>query len=817
MRLLHNVVLCLLSVCCSTAIHANFDDRIISAIIIEGLDRVQEQRIENLIQSTVGEIYDAEVVQGDVHTLTHLGEFRYISADVVLQSDGTIELFYTFREQQIITQVSTAGNTLISDNELLAVAPLMKGLGRDQDAIDRGKRAMMDLYKEKGNYLVEVFPEITVYGKDVDEFTGERIDEAVVLVYKIMEGPRVRVKGLSFYGNHSFTAKELSSEIDTNVSVPFFRRGELNEQVLHADVASLKRFYINRGFRDIRVSFTDPLSPSDKEAAVVFLIEEGPQYTIGGISAQFETMGDLQPVFTEEQIQGLIYIHVGDVFRQADINNAVTAINEAYGVLGRIINVEPKQQAIKKARQAMFGGGDALELDATTAIPYHAEPGATVDILFAITEGMPTQVGVVEIKGNSVTQDKVIRGRIGLKPGYPFDVAEANRSKDRLMQTGLFNAVTMTIQPKDNARPNVRDLLVEVDESQTGTLNFGVMAGSDTGLLGNISLNQRNFDVLDWPESWEEFWHRKAFKGAGQQFSMEFQPGDELFNYSMSLTDPRFLDTDYSLGGTVGWRRQQYNDYTQETLYSSTSVGRRFGDIWFGRLIMTADRIKLTDIDNNVPQEIFNDQGPSNVNSLGISLNRTTLEPYVRPTEGSRISLNLSQFGLPSGDYTFTKAFITTTSYFAVDRDFLGRTSTLRIDNRLGYLFGGTSPTFEKFYLGGRSFRGFDFHSISPLGTPRVAGGDPFVPVGGDWEFFLGAQYEFPLVDKFISMVAFCDSGTVTESPGFDEYRVSVGTGIRLHIPQLGQAPLAFDFAFPIVKQATDKKKTFSFSVQLPF
>ncbi|MBT4531243.1 MAG: BamA/TamA family outer membrane protein [Phycisphaerae bacterium] len=802
----------------ANTVFANFEDRTITLIVFEGLDRVQEQRIENLIQSTVGEIYDAEIVQSDVHTLNHLGEFKYISADVVLQGDGTIELIYTFREQQIITQVSMAGNTLISDNELLAVTPIMLGLGRDQDAIDRGKRAIMKMYQEQGNYQVEVFPEITVYGKDVDEFTGLRIDESVVLVYKIMEGNRVRVKGLSFFGNNSFTAKELSSEIDTRVSVPFFRRGELNEQVLKADVASLNRFYIDRGFRDISISYINPLSPSDKEAAVVFLIEEGPQYTIGGISTQFITMGDLAPVFTAEQIEGLIHIHVGDVFRQSDINKAVTSLNEAYGVLGRIIDVEAKQQAIKKARQAMFGGRSVLELDTTNAIPYHAEPGATVDIHFVIKEGMPTRVGTIEIQGNLVTKDKVIRGRLGLKPGYPFDVAKANRSKDRLEQTGLFmpNGVTMTIQPKDELRPYVRDLLVEVDETQTGSLSFGVMAGSDTGMLGDISLNERNFDIADWPESWEEFWQRKAFKGAGQQFSMAFQPGDELFNYSMGLTDPRFLDTDYSLGGTVGWSQRDYTDYTQETLYSNVSVGRRFGDIWYGSLNLTSNRVKLTEFDDNVPLEIFNDQGPSNINSLGLSLNRTTLA-FDRPTEGSRISLNLNQYGLPSGDYTFTKAFISTTSYFAVDRDFLGNTTTLRLDTRLGYIFGGTSPTFEKFYLGGRSFRGFRFRSVSPLGTPRVAGGDPFVPIGGDWEIFLGAQYEFPVVDEFISMVAFVDSGTVTDSPGFDEYRVSVGTGLRLHIPQLGSAPLAFDFAFPIVKQAEDKKKTFSFSVQLPF
>lgn len=817
MRFLKTILLCVVTTMLVPTLHGEVEDRFVSAIEFTGLDRVEEQRIQNLIQATVGEPYIPDIVQGDVRILTHLGEFKYIYADVVLQEDGTVKLIYKFTEQQIITQVSVVGNTMMSDKILLAVTPVMQGLGRNQDAIDRGKRAIMDLYKEQGNYLVEVFPEVTVYGKDIDEFTGLEIDESVVLIYKIMEGPRVRVKGMAFYGNHSFSNKELSAEIDTNVSVPFFRRGELNEQVLASDVASLKRFYINRGFRDIRVSYADPLSPNDKEASVIFLIEEGPQYTIGGISTEFTTAGNLQPVFTEEQIRGLIPMKQGSVFRQSDLNKAVAAINSAYGVLGRIINVDPKQQAIKKARNTMFGGSSTLELDAAIAIPFHAEPGATVDIVFVITEGLPTKVGVVDIKGNSVTQDKVIRGRIGLKPGYPFNVEEANRSEQRLMKTGLFNKVTMTIQPENKENPNVRDLLVEVDERQTGTLNFGLMAGSDAGLVGNISLNQQNFDVADWPESWEEFWQRKAFIGAGQQFSMAFQPGDEFFNYEIGLTDPRFLDTDYSFGGTAGWNKWEYTDYTQDTLYSQLNLGRRFGDIWYGSVSLAANRIELTDIGNNVPQEIFNDRGPSTINSVGLNITRTTLKPFARPSEGSRIRMNINQYGLPSGDYTFTKTYFTYTTYFALDRDFLNRTSTLRLDSRIGYIFGGTAPTFEKFYLGGRSFRGFDFRSVSPLGTPRVAGGDPNVSVGGDWQFYLGAQYEFPVVDRFISLVLFCDSGTVIDSPGLDDYRVSVGTGIRMHIPQLGQAPLAFDFGFPIVKLETDKKRTFSFSVQLPF
>ncbi len=91
------------------------------------------------------------------------------------------------------------------------------------------------------------------------------------------------------------------------------------------------------------------------------------------------------------------------------------------------------------------------------------------------------------------------------------------------------------------------------------------------------------------------------------------------------------------------------------------------------------------------------------------------------------------------------------------------------------------------------------------------------VPVGGSFMLFLGAQYQQPLVGELLDGVVFVDSGTVTNDPGFDEYRVSVGLGLRVYIPQLGPTPLAFDFAFPLKKESFDDTQLFSFSADLPF
>ena len=773
------ILISVLSASSNAFASSELDDRLISAVEVEGLRRVDVQFVLNNIRSAVGDPYDSTVVEEDVRRITRLGQFKPIDSKVILQEDGTVHIVFVLVEQQIIASVNVVGNKLIGDRELLAVVPMLPGVARDTFLIDRGRRAIGELYRKLGNYLVEV---------KVDE---AELNNAGVLIYKIMEGPRVRVKSVRFEGNNSYTPKQLSAEIDTSVAVPFLRRGELDEFVLDDDVAALGQFYRSRGFLEARIDRSIERSTDNRSANVLFQIEEGAQYTVGQVSA-VAPGGEPLAVFSPSQIAALVPIKRGDIYKSTGIKDSENAIIDAYGSLGHI------EMTVH-------------------AIPIQAGKSPVKDLLFEIDEGVRAKVGLVRIMGNRLTKDEVIRGRIKLRPGRRFDGAEPERARVRLLKTRLFNDVKVTPQPENPDNPGYRDLLVEVKEMQTGSMNFGVLAGSDDGIMANISLNQRNFDIADFPESWSEFWQTKAFRGAGQAFSMAFQPGDEVFNYQISLSDPRFLQTDYSIGGDAGWRKRTYTEYKQEKLYSKVSLGRRFGDIWSGRISLVANRVELTDLTDDVPVEIFNTRGPTNIDSVGITATRTTLQPYYGPQKGSRLELSVNQYGMISGDYNFTKATASYTTYFTVDRDFLGRPTTLRLDGRVGYIFGGGAPTFDSFYLGGRSFRGFDYRTISPKGTPRVAGGATDVPIGGEWKLFLGAQYEIPLVGKFLSTVVFCDTGTVVDSPSFDEYRVGIGAGVRLRIPALGQVPLAFDLGFPVVKQDGDRKKTFSFSIQLPF
>jgi outer membrane protein insertion porin family len=752
-------------------------DRPVSDIQLRGLERVREQKVLNNIRSRVGQPYDPKTARNDVNRLTRLGDFRSIDVVAELMDDGTVSLRYLFQEERLLAEVSVVGNSSLDDVSLLDPTGLRRGSPRDDFLIQRGVRLMEATYHGKGFYLVEV------------KIDRSQLKDNDVLLYEVIEGPRVRIRAIEFTGNTAFSARKLRAQIETKTWFPFYQRAAVDDEKLVKDVAKLTGFYRDRGWIDARVDRSIEISPDQREAKVVFLLEEGRRYTVGSIKATTmdgRELGALSP----QQISVIMAIKVGDAFRADLLRRSETAIKDSYGVMGYL---ESQVRLIPIRR------GDSTELD----------------IYVEINEGKIADVGLVNITGNTLTQDRVIRGLTSLMPGHRFDAREIKRTEDRIQNSGLFKIAKVRVQKEDAQRPGVRDVLIEVKEKNTGSINFGVGVGSDSGVLGNISLTQNNFDVADVPQTVGEFFSGRAFRGAGQSFAMNFQPGTEIFSYDVSLTERRFLDTPWSLGGAAGYLRRIYNNYTEERVFAGMTTSRRFGDVWFGDLRLDVSNVRLSELPADTPDEIRSDAGPETLVSIGGSLVRTTLDRISRPTKGSRLSLSYSNFGALAGDVTFNRFRLNYTTYLLLDRDFLDRSTTIRLDGRLGYVFGGRAPTYEKFYLGGRSFRGFDFRTISPRGT--INGAPTDISVGGNLMASVGAQYQTHLVGEFLDGVLFIEAGTVNDDTGLEPLRVSVGFGVRVYIGALGPTPLAFDFGFPVLMAPGDRKQMFSFAADLPF
>lgn len=761
---------------------ADLIDRPISAVRFEGLVHVPDQFVRNNVRTAVGDPYLPDVVGDDVRRLTRLGRFRTVMARLELQSDGSVVIIFELEEQAILSVVQVVGNRLVPDQDILTLVRLAPGDPVDDFRIQNSLRAIEDLYRERGHYLTAV------------TINATELEESGVLIFTVIEGPRVRIKEVAFQGNERVADAQLSPQIKTRAYVPLVRKGVLDRQMLADDVASIDRYYRDRGYLDVRVDYLPELSPDNKEAKVTFLISEGRQYMLRSLKVRNDaTGGDVLRVFTIEQIAALLDIKTGDVFSYDRLTRSLRILQDAYHEMG-YLDVELR--------------------DSVSRTPGE-EP--LVDLTLIISEGRRYKVGLITLAGNRLTRDKVIRREIRLQPGRWFDGTEIAGMTNRLQRTRLFGTVNTTLVEPDPNDPH-RDMLVEVTETDTGSVNFGVAIGSDSGAFGEVSINQRNFDILDTPETLEEYIRGKAFRGGGQRFSMVLRPGDEIFLYSVSLTEPHFMESDYALsvGGSVYQRR--FRLFDEKRLTFSTGVSRRLGDVWNMGISVKAENVELDDIEPDAPLSVFADTGPDALTQLSLTLTRTTIASLTRPGRGNRLELRYDFAGALGGDITFHRFSADYTHILTLDEDFLGRLTTLKLVGRAGYIIAdGRVPTYERFYLGGRTFRGFDFREVSPKGIAADTLLPSPEPIGGLWMFYAGAQYEFPMFEETMTGVFFIDSGTVTPDIGLSSYRASIGTGVRLYIPQLGPVPLAFDFAFPFLKEDTDDTQVFSFSVELPF
>jgi outer membrane protein insertion porin family len=773
----------------------------------------------NQIRTLPGRPFRRQTVTQDISTLGGLGRFKTISAQVQLQTDGSVVVIYVLGEQPIIEDVQVVGNRVISDQEALAIAGALSGTAVDRFEIDRAARGIENLYREKGYYAVRV---------EVDE---KELAASGILVYRIIEGERVRVMGVQFEGNVSFTARELRSAIRTTEYVPVFESGPLDDEVVQADVAELTKFYRDRGYLQVRASSRVTPAPNGKEAIVTFVVDEGPLYTLRSVKVRYVTpsavaeyrerfapdvrqIGSLTPeqmaklgrrCFTNEQAAGLMLLKAGDVYSLDKLNKSKAAIKAAYGTLGYIVD------------NVILGPGDVIVTEREVLNPERPE----VDLVLEINEGKPAVAGMVTVLGNEKTRQQVILHNILVRPGRPLNVADVAESRKRLEASRLFErgSVRATIQPERPDEPGVRDVLVEVTETNTGEFNFGVAVDSDAGLVGQFTVTQRNFDLFDPPRSAGELFSATGFRGGGQTARLEILPGNLSQRYSVSLTEPHFLDSDYSATGRVYLNTRRYRVYDEERLGTGFGIGRRFGTVWEGSVGARVELVDISDVEPSSTVDLFEAEGQNLMTSVGVRLTRDTTDDRLRPSRGSYTSLGVDQFGALGGDYSFTRIAAGYKAFITLHESFLGYKTVLKLDSSVGYIpqGQGEAPLFERLYLGGQSFRGFSNRGVSPVGIRKDTGQLGRDPVGGSFSCFFGAEVNQPVYEDVIGAVAFIDTGTVQESFGLDQYRVSVGVGMRVFIPQVSPVPLAFDFGFPLLKEDTDRKRLFTFSIDVPF
>ena len=754
--------------------------RPIADIRVEGLDNVSQQLVLNHVRSALGEPYDGDTVEQDLVRLTHLGRFNRVTAKVEPKDDGSVVLIYVVAEQAILTDVQVVGNKSIADSEILSMVLLRPGDPADSYLIEQGLQRIIRAYQDKGHFVADVTIDRTL------------LAESNILVYQIREGPRVKIKDIRFEGNTTYTGKQLKSKLRSKEYFPVFQKGELNREQLELDAAGVRDLYRQRGFLDAQVGRRIDLSPDEKEAIVTFLVEEGRQYTVQAVRI-LPPDNPQERLLPEDQIRMHLTLAPGDIYSANELTNSRQSLRDLYGQLG------------------------FLDVDVTiTPLPYETQ--ALVDLEVQINEGLPSTVGKVSITGNELTKQKVVLRQVrGMDPGRRFDLTGVDQTRRRITDGRLFSEGTVTIlgEPRDGTR----DVLIDVTEATTGSVSFGAGVSSDAGLIGAIDLTQRNFDITDAPQTPKEMFTGRAFRGAGQSFSLSLQPGNETSRYAISFSEPYLLETDYSLNTSLYLFERDRDDYDEERLGGSIGFGRRFGDVWSVRTSFRATTVDITDLEPEVPVDVAAVQGESDVTGAGFSVIRNTTDSSIFPTRGNRIEFSMERAGAFGGDYDFTRISTELRQFWTVDEDFFGRKTVVSWRIQAAIIpEDDEAPVFERLYLGGQStFRGFEYRGVGPRGIRNDNGMLGDQAVGAEWLLATGVEYNFPIYTDTLRAVFFSDMGTLTDDPGVEDWRISIGTGLRVKLPIFGAAPFALDLAVPVVKESTDEEQLISFSLDLPF
>jgi outer membrane protein insertion porin family len=749
---------------------------------VEGNERLSRNAVLSYVKTRVGVVYDDDAVKADRDRLSASGRFENVTVTRTPTSKGVIVTFKV-AERATINRITLAGAKQYSEEELRKDLPLAEGDPLSTASIQAGKQALINKYHGDGFYFVEV---------TVVESPPAEKDE---VIYRIVEGPRAIIKKVLFEGNHYFKSITLKFKAETKAKFWPFISGALNIEKIDRDVQTIRNVYISEGFLDAEVGRRLDFSDDKNTVHVVFLVKEGPRYRINNVVFRGNT------VFSSQELAGRMQFEQGAFFTAEKLKNDTKALEFAYGELG-YIEAEiksnkrflPPQAPPPPWAHGLDGGKPAL-----------------LNLVFDVTENDQYRIGAIHIRGNTITQERVIRREFRFRPEQLYDTVAVEITKSRLKEMRFFDEVNITSVKTD--QKDVKDILVEVKEARTAEFLIGVGISSNSGLLGTVSFTQRNFDFLSWPKSFKQFIKAESFKGAGQTFNVSAEPGTELMRFSVGWFTPYIFDLPYSLG-VKGYLfdRDYDNGYDETRLGVLNTFGHRFKNRWYGELGLRIEGIDMKSSDDSAV-EILEDDGNHTLVGFRGSLIRDRTDSRWNPSTGDRFNFSYEQV---VGSDTFGRFNAQYKIYRTMYTDALDRKHILAGRVSYGQIV-GDAPVFEKFYGGGiGSVRGFEYRGISPRGHwPN--GAIHKDAVGGDMMFFAGAEYSYPLLADQLRGVFFIDSGTVEEDFELSCYRISAGFGFRWVIPFFGDVPMAFDFGCPIVKDEDDRTQIFSFSLGWTF
>ncbi|MFM8830108.1 MAG: outer membrane protein assembly factor BamA [Spartobacteria bacterium] len=746
---------------------------IIKEIAVEtvGAPSISKDRVLANLATKVGKPYSERTAEQDVRALYQTGGVSNVRLFAEPLGDG-VKVTVLLQGRPVVEEVIIEGAQDIPLNRVRRDLGVKPGDVVNDEKIEQDRQKILTLYEDRN------YSDVSVQYR-VEEIPGKN---RARVIFAITEGPKLIVKKIVFNGNDSVLSKDLRAVMKTkplDLLTFFNKSGRLTPSQVEEDRAAIRTLYQNRGFADVDVAQieTQPLEKGGVE--LVVNITEGTQYRVNAIAV------DGVNIVPQGEVSSLLKMNAGQLFTPKGMSEDIKAMRDFYGSRGYVdMTIAPE------------------------VLP--AGPGA-VNLTYRLDEGVQSYINLVNIQGNTRTQDRVIRRELAVKPGEVYDTTLVDVSKKRLENLNYFSKVET--QPADTVVPGRKDLNVIVEEKRTGSFNFGAGFSTIDSLIGFAEIQQSNFDITNWPN----------LTGGGQRFRIRAQYGILRQDFVASLTEPWFLGYKLSAGVEAYYRNADFlsNVYAQENAGFAVQTRQQVWRALSARTEYRFERVVIYDLGDDLYNDYYGDNGV-----FGGTSSNGQYGPVIKDAAGTyyksaitgalvwdtRDSLFLTRKGelveltgfLSGGflggtvqDYGLS---LEAAKYVPLPWDliFLAK-GQLAVTNGWGPNqssdddgYGNGVPIFDRLYLGGaNNMRGFNFREVGPVDVDDN-------PIGGNSLAYVTLELTFPIISRVRGAV-FTDAGFVNPDAydfGASGANVDVGIGLRLDLP-IG--PIRVDYGIPVV------------------
>ncbi|EGR4673272.1 outer membrane protein assembly factor BamA [Vibrio parahaemolyticus] len=792
----------------ATSVSANgAENFVVQDIEIDGLQRVALGAALLKMPVRVGDTIDQGDVAEIIRALYASGNFE----DVKVLRDGGV-LMVQVKERPTIASISFSGNKAIKDEQLqenLNASGVREGEALDRTTLSNIEKGLEDFYYSVGKYNATVKAVVTPLPRNRSD-----------LKFVFTEGVSAKIQQINFIGNEVFSDEELLSRFNLNVDVPwwnFLADEKYQKQVLAGDIEALKSFYLDRGYLKFNVDSTQvAISPDKKEVYITLGLEEGEVYTVKDVKFRGDLIGE------EATFERLVPFEDNETYN----GSLVTSMEEG---IKRVL------------------GESGYAYPQVNTIPEFDDENKQVSLVVNVDPGNRIYVRDIRFTGNNSTKDEVLRREMRQMEGSWLNSKSIETGKTRLNRLGYFENVEVQTVRVPGSDDQV-DLVYSVKEANSGSVNFGVGYGTESGVSFQVGLQQDNF------------------LGSGNRVGINAMMNDYQKNVSLDYRDPYWNLDGVSLGGKIFYDEFEASeagivDYTNQSYGASLTWGFPFDELNRFEFGVGYTHNKIGNLSPYLQVEQFLQAQADNIDSSGalntndfdfnISWTRNNLNRGYFPTAGNH-QRAFYKMTVPGSDVQYFKMQYDVRQYVPLTKK---HEFTLLFRGRLGYGngYGQTDgndnlfPFYENYYAGGfTTLRGFGSNSVGPKAVYRDYSGSnngadtaTDDSVGGNAvalasiELIVPTPFASDEVRNQIRTSIFFDMASIWDTE-FDyrdsgaeygdryyydysdptNYRSSYGAALQWMSPM---GPLVFSLAKPIKKFDGDDEEFFTFTIGRTF